>query len=408
MNVVYRARVVVPVDRPPIDNGFVRVAGGRIADVGVWPPSRRGGAAVDLGDVALLPGFVNAHAHLELTDYAGHIEPCDLWAWIPQLVRLRAQPGQADRERQGVRHGASLSLAAGVTAIGDISRTHQAWPALRGTGLRAVCFAELLSFADAPARTPDELAAKVRETPSDIDVTPGLSPHAPYSVTAAQLRACVELARREHRPLAMHVAETREERQFIEQGDGPIRDFLAAGGYLDAHPSPRRPLFEHLGDAGLFDMPSLLVHVNYVSDSELDVLARSSCSVAHCPRAHRWFGHEHHRFRDMLARGINVCVGTDSLASNESLSVLDELRFLRAAHGDMPPDVILSMGTIRAARALGLAGQAGSITPGKRADLVAVPIDPATAREPARAVLESRQAPISVCRALPRQHDRCT
>lgn len=383
---------MVPVEMPTIENGFVETANGRIVAVGPWDRASRKDV-IDLGDSVLLPGFVNPHAHLELSCYAGQIAPCNLWDWLLRMVAMRKAPGGIEREREGVRRGAKLSLEAGVTTVGDISRSHLAWPILKASPLRKVCFAELLCFAEEPARTVDELADKVRETQTDARLLAGISPHAPYSVTAEQLRACVTMARRQRLPLTIHVAETIEERQYIESGCGFLGDLMSVTGFASHCPPPRQPLFDHLGTSGLFGSPALLAHVNYITDGELDRLARSPCSVAYCPRAHRYYGHAPHRFRDMLARGINVCTGTDSLAANESLSILDELRFLHREHPDLDAGLLLEMGTLRSARALGLDGVVGSLVPGKRADLTAVPLAEPGTTDPRRDILESDKAP---------------
>ncbi len=381
---------------PPIENGFVAVGDdGCISALGSWD-RRSGREAIDLGECTLLPGFVNAHTHLELTCYAGQLPPGSLWTWIRRLVELRAQPGRIDRERQAVRLGAELSLNAGVTTVGDISRTHSAWPVLKRSPLRKTCFAELLCFAGEPPRTLEELDETIRGTQTDERLVVGISPHAPYSVTPGQLRGCVERARRGRLPLTMHVAETREERRLIEDGGGMLYYVFWWQGFLKKCPPPRRPLFEYLADAGLLEIPALLAHVNYIEDHELDRLARSPCSVAYCPRAHRFHRHEPHRFREMLARGINVCIGTDSLAGTESLSVLDELRFLHREHPDLDPGLLLEMGTLRGARALQLDACVGSIAVGKHADLVAVPLDPHGPRDPVANVLESDAPPAAV------------
>lgn len=391
----FRAKYVVPVEGPAIENGFVEVVDGRVAGLGQWDGASRRDV-IDLGDSVLLPGFVNAHTHLELTCYAGQIPSAGLWTWIRKLIELRSQPGQLEREREAVRLGAELSLKAGVTTVGDISRMHLAWPVLKASPLRKVCFAELLCFAGEPARTMDELDAKVRETQADERLVVGISPHAPYSVTGEQIRGCVEMARQRHLPLTMHVAETPEERHLIEKGGGKLYYVFWWAGFLKKCPPPKRPLFQHLAECGLFEIPSLLAHMNYVEDRELDLLARSPCSVAYCPRAHRFHQHEGHRFREMLDRGINVCVGTDSLAGTESLSVLDDLRFLRREYPELDPALLLEMGTLRGARALQFNAQVGSIAPGKRADFAAIPLDAGGSRDPIVNVLESEASPVAV------------
>jgi cytosine/adenosine deaminase-related metal-dependent hydrolase len=138
---------------------------------------------------------------------------------------------------------------------------------------------------------------------------------------------------------------------------------------------------------GLLDLRPLLVHCNYVSDSDLDLVAAAGASIAYCPRSHAFFHHEPHRWREMLSRGINVCVGTDSLASNDTLSVLDELRFLGSQDSTISDGQLLSMGTLAGARALGIADQVGSLEIGKRADFIVLPLIPDGCRDPAETLL---------------------
>jgi cytosine/adenosine deaminase-related metal-dependent hydrolase len=146
-----------------------------------------------------------------------------------------------------------------------------------------------------------------------------------------------------------------------------------------------------LNRAGVLSSKPLLAHVNYADDALLEWMTGTEATVVWCPRTHRFFGHAAHRWREMLARGINVCVGTDSLASNDSLSILDELRFVRQAAPDVEPDLILEMGTIRAAGGLGLAAEVGSLRPGKLADFVAVPWANAGPAEPGLNLLDQRE-----------------
>jgi aminodeoxyfutalosine deaminase len=196
------------------------------------------------------------------------------------------------------------------------------------------------------------------------------------------------------RQLCTHLAETREELQFLRDGSGSFRELLEEWGLWDGtfQPPGCSPV-DYMARLNVLEAKPapLLVHVNYVSDADLDLLANTSCSVAWCPRTHRFFHHEPHRFRDMLARGINVCIGTDSLASNDTLSILDELRFAwrrssgsAGAQGRQPvsQQCLLAMGTIAGARALGLEDQVGSLEPGKRADLAAVPLEQPRAADP--------------------------
>jgi cytosine/adenosine deaminase-related metal-dependent hydrolase len=407
---IVRARYVVPIDRPPIHDGAVRIDGGQIAQVG----SRQDVSAdtvEDLGDVALLPGLINAHAHLELSAYAGQLKPSSLWTWLGRLmhIRRRADPRE---ERDAATRAAAASLHAGVTCIADISRRGDAWRALKHVPIRKVCFAELLSLAKQPPRTCEELAGVVEAVARDDRLYVGVSPHASYSVVAEQIATAAKWAHQRGLPITTHWAETREECRWLRRGGGMLGALIRGFGGGRSILSPRCEPMVYAEQLGLLSAGALLAHVNYISDEELERLGRSQASVVYCPRSHRFFGHEPHRWRDMLAAGINVCVGTDSAASlpaGARLSVLDELQVLHRQHPDVPGETLVSMVTLRAARALGLDAELGSITPGKQADLVAIPLARQDANNPLGDILAGQQQPngvwISGRRHVPRPND---
>lgn len=391
-----RARFVFPIDRPPFGNGLIRVEGQSIAGVGT---GTLGESGIDLGDVALFPAFINTHTHSELTDLAGQVPHDSSFAdWIERLLAARAGIDSEAARRASIRDGITQSLAAGVGTIGDI--VYGPWAheeILMGREwIRTVAFTELLGFTawepDAPKSIVDpgrpshrhgqRVGVETLICPLDI----GVSPHAPYSTSTDIYRWCVTRSCSIGWAIATHLAETREEIEFLRDGTGPLRELLDSRDFLPAgwQPPGCSPV-EFAGSVGLLDVNPLLAHVNYITDEELALLASHEVHVAFCPRTHRFFRHEPHRFREMLAAGINVCIGTDSLASNPSLSVLEELQFLRREHPDVQPQTLLEMGTIRGARALRLERLTGSIALGKQADLVALRV---TAKTPADALEE--------------------
>lgn len=371
-----RARWVVPVEGPEIENGAVRIEGGLIAAVGKAGEVSIGGSVEDLGDAALLPGFVNAHTHLELSCYAGRIPAQPFWDWIERLIAVRREPGAAERERAAIAAGARMSLESGVTCVGDISRSGWSAAALRGVPIRRVCFVELISGAPTPPGDPDELieAVAAADAAADELTTVGISPHAFYSVSWNDLRRATAIAAEGDRPITMHVAETSEEIEWLRTGSGRVSEFLERYRLPNATASIRGGYMELLHRAMMTRLRPVLAHGNYTSDDELRKLSETRCSVAFCPRAHAYFGHEGHRWREMLGAGVNVCVGTDSLASNSSLSIGEEMRFLWEKAGNSGEETLLEMGTIRGARALGIDEVCGSLRPGKSADLIAVNI----------------------------------
>jgi len=288
--------------------GWVRLAGDRIAAVGAAQEMVREAAThpdsevTDLGDAILTPGLVNPHTHLELTCYAGQIAPGPFWSWLPQLVKLRVQPGQTEREQQGVETGAFESLRAGVTCVGDISRCNLHWPVLKRLPLRKVCFVELLTLADQPPRNVTELGTAVAEVQEDDLLTVGISPHTPFTVPGEQIRAALTLADDLERPWCTHWAETREECAFL-LGQRELHPFLDALLVQCGLHSPGLPAIEYLerccrrfasrpGEAPDADerpsvRPGALAHYNYSAAGDAERLAAAGHVVMYCPRAHR-------------------------------------------------------------------------------------------------------------------------
>lgn len=423
---VLRADWVLPVCGPPIGNGAVRIEGGRIAAVGgADEVFRREDCVEDLGRVALLPGLVNAHAHLELSVYAGRLPPSSLWDWLPRLIELRREAEPARNEVDAASRAAWDCLSAGVTCIGDISRNGRVFAALDDVPIRQVRFLELISGAAEPPRDPDELGLALDAMGASADASRpsgrnwGVSPHSPYTVTARHLDAVVRLAVERRLPLTMHVAETMEEREWLEHRTGRLAEFVArhpasnvermfkgdvlgllermshvaaGSGVCVVRKAARESAEERpAGDDAIVTAgsrsrrtaaPMVFAHCNYVRDDEIAWLGARSwkrrsgrgISVVFCPRAHRFFGHRDHPWRRMLAAGVNVCLGSDSLASNESLSILDELRFLRRIAPECPAATLLEMATHNGAAALGLRDEIGAIRVGLAADLIAIPL----------------------------------
>ena len=393
---ILRARHVLAAGNRLIDNGAVRIADGRIAECG--PASSIGGnTGTDLGDGLLLPGFVNAHTHLELSHLAGRLPPRgDFLDWVGRLVEaMRADGDNRDTVREAVDRGRAASLAAGVTAVGDISRLPELTrPVLASGPLRVLSFGEVIAI----GRLRDRLASRLDAAANDqwrsefLDV--GISPHAPYTLEPAGLRACAARAVAGGLRMCIHLAETADEAEFTTRLTGPVRTYLERCRVWDQHvPCPGMSPVDYAAATAVLGPDALLAHVNYVTDADLDRVAASGAHVVYCPQTHHAFNHPPHRFADTLERGINVCVGTDSLASNPSLSVLDELRFLKSRRPDVANGLLVEMGTIRAARALGLDTSLGDIAPGKHADLTFVPRGPQGPNDPLENLLRSDAQP---------------
>ncbi len=377
----HRARWVVPADGSPLEDGAVVAVGGRIARLGPWSRVRAhldaADAVTDHADTALLPGFVNAHTHLAYSDMAGRFRPTrDFLGWLGGItVRRMARTTAAGR--RAVTDGVRLSLAAGTVAAADLTpEPHQAAP-LAASPARWTVYGEVFRHGqdglDRLADAVDRLEHLAAETGLGV----GLSPHAPYTVGVEVYRACRREADRRGWPLSTHLHETPEELAMAERGEGPLVPWLRRFRVLprDWRPLGQRPI-PALAEAGLFSGPVLVAHANYLTDAEVAILAEGRATIAFCPRSHAFFGHEDHPWRRLRAAGVTVCLGTDSLASCPSLSMLDEARFLAERAPDLSPRDLLRMITADGAAALGHA-DTGALRPGLRADLAAVgPVPP--------------------------------
>jgi cytosine/adenosine deaminase-related metal-dependent hydrolase len=371
------ARWIVPVVGPPLPGGTVTVEDDRI--VAVEPHGRRT-PDLDLGGVAVLPGLVNAHTHLDLTGLRGLAPPSpDFTGWLRRVIAHRRERSP-EQIRADVRIGIEECLRFGTTLVGDIAGGGgESWDELASAPLRAVVFRELLGLT--AARAGQALAAArgwLAAHPATETCRAGLSPHAPYSVRAGLFRAAAGLGV----PVSVHLAETPAERELLTRHTGPFVPFLQALGVWDASGLARSP--EWVARRFRRADHALVIHGNDLAPAAVPPTA----TVVYCPRTHAAFAHAPHPFRDFQARSVRVALGTDSLASNPDLDLLAEARFVRQHFSDVPAATILRMATLDGAAALGWADETGSLEPGKSADLVAVPI-PDRAGGPCELVLDT-------------------
>jgi cytosine/adenosine deaminase-related metal-dependent hydrolase len=386
-----RARWILPLCGPPLEGGTVFIDGERIVAVG----NEIIDDTIDLGDVVLLPGLINAHTHLEFSDCEKPLgKPgTPLPDWIRQVIGTRHR---SDRDSTAaIQQGLIESLRNGVTTIGEISTCSlSAYIDFRGSQL--IAFQEVIGFS---AGRVDSVYADLEqriEPAANITVTVGISPHAPYTVHPALLKQLIAAASERNLPVAMHLAESREELQLLRDGSGPFQQLLADRSMWDPQAIPRgtKPLdyLKMLARAPR----ALVIHGNYLDDEEIAFLAehRDHMSVVYCPRTHAYFRHDPYPLEKMLDAGVNVVVGTDSRASNPDLSLLTELRLIAKRFPQLSPTLLLEIGTQSAARALGCDNQVGSIAAGKYADLIALPCS--AGNDPFEAILVGDAQPTYV------------
>jgi 5-methylthioadenosine/S-adenosylhomocysteine deaminase len=367
------ARWLVPVASPPVEGGAVLigadgrvVAAGRSAEV----PTPSGALALDFGEAALLPGLVNTHAHLELTALRGLVRDLRFPDWVARVRRLKDALAGADFQA-AARWGVLEGFAAGITATGDTGSTGAPAAALAAFGARGVAFQEV--FGPDPAQAEESLrglesAVETLLPLASERVRVGVSPHAPYTVSDELLRAVVALAHRRGWPVAMHVAESPEEDQFVRHGAGPFADAHRKRG-LPVEARACSPL-AWVRRAGLLDLRPLLIHCVTADGDDAVAIARAAATVAHCPWSNAALRNGRADLALFRRLGITVGAGTDSVAAGGGLDLFREIR-LAALGCRMTPREMLRLATADAAAALGLEG-AGVLARGAWGDVCVV------------------------------------
>jgi len=378
---ILRARIVLPIETPAIQNGAVAISGGKIRAVGRWRDlsTRNGGQKIYLGEVILMPGLVNAHCHLDYTHMAGQFPPPRSFIdWLKVITTTKAQWSAAEY-RASWLSGAEMLLRTGITTVADIEAVPQLLPHVwDSTPLRIISLLEMIGIT---ARRPADQVLKetldLIETLSHKRCVVGLSPHAPYSTVPRLLQMTADVARRRDWLVCTHVAESKTEFSMFAQGRGEMFDWLQRSGREMSDCGLGSPV-QHLERYGVLRHNLLATHANYLARGDAKLLARRRVSVVHCPRSHAYFKHEPFQLRRLLRAGVSVCLGTDSLASvlksrrqTVELDMFSEMRVLSERQPWLRPKTIVAMATMNGARALARQN-IGRLRPGAAADLIAL------------------------------------
>ncbi|MCX8031893.1 MAG: amidohydrolase family protein [Thermoleophilia bacterium] len=395
---------VVPVSRPPVARGAVHVRDGQIQEIGSLADLQErlpDEAVWNFPGCALIPGFINAHSHLEYSCLLGFSPPTNFGRWMLRLLLARRKLDDEDW-RVSALWGAYECLRSGITFVADSSFGGEAVArAARETGLRARIYLELFGLDDRDlAKTMSQFEERLSDLASRYgdNVEWGISPHAPYTVSARLYREAARLARRACLPLATHVAESPAEVDLLMRGKSPISWAykLARLWTGETWRPPRTTPVQYVAGTGALGPETVVAHAVQLSALDIEILASRGVAVAHCPRSNAWLKCGDAPVAELRKAGVRVGLGTDSLASNENLDMFAEMRAALEASGRrarqqmlaraptlshaptaMPPspltcEDVFRLATLGGAEALGLEGTLGSLEPGKQADIVAV------------------------------------
>lgn len=387
---ILTARYVLPISSEPIEDGAVVLENDRIIFVGrraetieKYPTARM----ESFGEAALLPGFVNAHSHLEITAMRGFLDEFDgdFYAWLITLTKTRADKLTDEDIKTAARFGALEGARAGVTCFGDIGRFGSAgFDALKDNGLRGIVFQET-EFSPAIESSDEDfarlnekfLALKAGETPL---VRAGLSPHSPYTVSRRLFEKVTRYALDENIKISTHAAESTDEQDLLVSGDG---FFMEMYRNLELEwCAPNCTPIEYLARIGVLEAKPLLAHCVKVSDADLDLIGEHGAKIAHCPKSNAKFGHGVAPLESFLDRKIRTGFGSDSVASNNNIDILEEARFASLVARTraetkrfLSPAEMIRTATLGGAEALGLEDETGTLEAGKQADIVAVSLE---------------------------------
>jgi cytosine/adenosine deaminase-related metal-dependent hydrolase len=367
---IHRAAWIVADPGRIIQDGFIRTKGGIILEAAHGKPKSR---AVDHGSAVLMPALVNAHTHLELTGLKGKISGGGgFLAWVRKMIPIRESLGMAALAESST-HGIAELKDWGCGAVGDISTFGLTWEALAGSGLCGVWFREYLGGA-----IPDETHCGDQSG----QITASLAGHAPHTTHPEVLKRLKSQTRAHDLPFSIHLAESDEESEFLAAGQGQWADFLNERGVdFSSWGLPAGTPAAYADRLGLLDENTLAVHMIHAGKTDFEILKNRGVSVCICPRSnHRLYG----RLPDvpgMLKAGLAPCLGTDSLASADTLNLFDDMAFLSQNFPSLTPADILAMSTVTGARALKLEGRLGTLSPGKYAWFVRIPVQAKTSSE---------------------------
>ena len=377
---IIRARVVAPMTGEPIDDGAVVVEGNKIAGVGRFADVHRSssGEVLDLGEQILLPGLINAHCHLDYTMLRGKIGPQQSFAdWIVAINAAKAALSETDYVKS-ITAGLAEARQYGTTTLLNLEAFPELLPQLPRRTLRVWWCAEMIDV-----RKPIEARGVFERLRGAFHSQPdwlggiGLAPHAPYTASSQLYRDASEIARKEGVPFTTHLAESSEEMQMFREARGPAFDFLKSIGRPMEDCGRETPLSLVIRQQAITE-DWMVAHLNELGQGDFELLARApKFHIVHCPRSHRFFGHAPFALQQLRKLGFNICLGTDSLASNSSLSLFAEMRELLRKEASLAPRDLLEMVTIHAAEAIGEKSKLGQISPGFHADMIAIPCEAA-------------------------------
>lgn len=372
---ILKADYILPIITPLIRDGAVHIKDGVIIECDEFSKiSSVDKKIVELKNACLLPGFVNAHTHLELTSLKNKIPyKSSFIQWIRDIIKAKKNWDERDYI-DSLKLSIKKLVTSGTTTVADITTSGLSPQVLLSSNLRCRIYKEITGF-KSELITP--IIASLKKYLSNLQPTNlvdfGIAPHAPYSVNPKLFIELFNLAKNNNLPMSIHIAEVKEELKFLIEGKGEVINLLKElDVWEESWKSPGLTPVKYLDSLGILNSNIIGIHLNYIDEEEIDILKEKRVGVVHCSKSHNFFQREDFSIQKLINKDIVVALGTDSLASNDSLSILEEMKELKERYKNFSSNVILKLATINGAKVLGLDDKIGSIQPGKRADIIGI------------------------------------
>jgi cytosine/adenosine deaminase-related metal-dependent hydrolase len=369
--IIFKADYVVPLTDSPIKDAALYIRGNKIINcdkfVNINPANKK---IIDLKNAVILPGFVNTHVHLEYSKLKEKI--CfdnSFVGWIMELIKAKEAWNDLDYT-ESVEIGIKELIRSGTTTVAEVSNSGLSFELLKNSRLRGIVFKEVIGFKDI-----DSIFLQLKEYLNQLQPTElieyGICAHAPYSVSSKLIIALHKFSQVNNLFLMMHISESEEELEFLMGKNNKFIDLLKSRDVWDeSWVPPKLTPIKYLNSLGVLNSKIIGVHMNYLSSEEIELISKAKISIIHCPKSHKFFQRTDYPIKFLLEKGINIALGTDSLASNSSLSMLEEIKELRRRYKELSSQGILKMAILNGAKALGLEDRIGSLTKGKYADFI--------------------------------------
>ncbi len=378
---ILRSRAIWASKGCVIGDAAVRVRGDRIAGVGGYRdlPPDEGEPVVDIGESIIFPAFVNGHCHLEYSGLASEISrDVSFTGWLNQMISIKQSLTHEDHETAWLA-GAEMLLRTGCGTVVNIESLPGLYERMAPETLLQVCpFTELIGYHPEDVGEMVDLAKRELMVNASLALNSGLSAHAPYTVTPEGLNVLARFADERSLSTTIHLAESDDEWEMFADGAGPLYDTMRGLGRM-MDDCGMGTSVQHLAKSGGFAKKTLVVHVNRLTDGDIDLLRRANADVVHCPRSHAWFGHARFDYDRLAKAGLNICLGTDSLASAGEggetvvLDMFAEMQEFSRNHPNLVTENILQMATANGAAAMRLENELGQIKDGFMANMTIIP-----------------------------------